>query len=102
MEIIRLLYRILEGVHSLTQYFTSTNQGMTLWFPRAQASLKSRVTHSKRGGRSLARRIGVANRDYHYLSHLEIDGGKRIYQHLSKCDIPRRRFLNFLGKQVYQ
>jgi len=27
--------------------------------------------------------IGVDNRDYHYLSHSEIDGGKRISQHLS-------------------
>jgi hypothetical protein len=31
----------------------------------------------------------VANRDYHYLSQVEIDGAKRIYQHLSKSDIPR-------------
>jgi len=27
-------------------------------------------------------RIDVANRDYHYLSQFEIDGAKRIYQHL--------------------
>ena len=27
--------------------------------------------------------LTVANRDYHHLSHSEIDGGKRIYQHLS-------------------
>ena len=26
--------------------------------------------------------IGVGNRDYHYLSQIEIAGGKRIYQHL--------------------
>jgi predicted nuclease of restriction endonuclease-like RecB superfamily len=29
-------------------------------------------------------RINVENRDYHYLSQFEIDGGKRIYQQLSK------------------
>jgi hypothetical protein len=29
------------------------------------------------------RRIGVDNRDYHSLSHFEIDGAKRISQHLS-------------------
>ena len=27
--------------------------------------------------------MGVGNRDYHYLSRFEIDGGKRISQHLS-------------------
>jgi len=27
--------------------------------------------------------IGVENRDYHHLSQTEIDGGKRISQHLS-------------------
>ena len=27
--------------------------------------------------------IDVANRDYHYLSRFEIDGGKRISQHLA-------------------
>jgi hypothetical protein len=27
---------------------------------------------------------GVENWDYHYLSHSEIDGAKRIYQHLSR------------------
>jgi hypothetical protein len=28
-------------------------------------------------------RISVENRDYHHLSQSEIDGGKRIYRHLS-------------------
>ena len=28
--------------------------------------------------------IGVANRDYHYLSQSEIDGAKRIYRHLPR------------------
>jgi hypothetical protein len=26
--------------------------------------------------------IGVANRDYHYISHFEIGSAKRIYRHL--------------------
>jgi hypothetical protein len=30
-------------------------------------------------------RIGVGNRDYHYLSRFEIDGGKRISRHLSEA-----------------
>jgi hypothetical protein len=30
------------------------------------------------------RKMTVANRDYHHLSHSEIDGAKRIYQHLSR------------------
>jgi len=36
--------------------------------------------------------IGVANRDYHYLSQFEIAGAKRISQHLStaaNCDSPK-------------
>jgi hypothetical protein len=32
-------------------------------------------------------RIGVANREHHYLSQFEIDGAKRISQHLSKSPI---------------
>jgi hypothetical protein len=34
----------------------------------------------------------VGNRDYHHLSHSEIGGGKRIYQHLSE---PKRTAVPF-------
>ena len=37
---------------------------------------------------SAASQIGVANRDYHQLSHSEIAGGKRISQHLSRPTCP--------------
>jgi hypothetical protein len=40
-----------------------------------------KVVNSVIGNRSF--QIDVANRDYHHLSHLEIDGGTRIYRHLS-------------------
>jgi hypothetical protein len=38
-------------------------------------------------GEATEYQITVANRDYHYLSQCEIDGAKRIYQHLS--DLPQ-------------
>ena len=36
-------------------------------------------------------RITVVNRDYHYLSQFEIDGAKRIYQHLSAQKVSTRQ-----------
>ena len=38
----------------------------------------------KGGATDIDFRIGVENRDYHHLSQFEIDGGKRISQHLSQ------------------
>jgi hypothetical protein len=43
---------------------------------------RNNLQNDKRANRKLAQ-IGVENRDYHYLSHFEIAGGKRISQHLS-------------------
>jgi hypothetical protein len=37
--------------------------------------------------------ITVENRDYHYLSQSDIDGGTRIYRHLSRIET----FLTILG-----
>jgi len=34
-------------------------------------------------GKNQSRRISIANRDYHYLSHFEIGGAKRIYKQQS-------------------
>src|SRR5258708_4014692 len=41
--------------------------------------------------------IGVDNRDYHYLSQVEIDGAKRISQHLSS-QAPKRRRLTRIDR----
>ncbi|MGB9243130.1 MAG: hypothetical protein WCC03_07240, partial [Candidatus Acidiferrales bacterium] len=44
--------------------------------------------------------IGVANRDYHYLSRFEIDGAKRIYQHLISVLIMNRT-IGLGGREVW-
>jgi len=42
--------------------------------------------------------LSVANRDYHYLSQIEIGGAKRISQHLSRS---RRPATDFLARRYF-
>jgi hypothetical protein len=54
--------------------------------PHAARAVQGSGEIAARRMNRLARRfrISVGNRDYHHLSHFEIDGAKRISQHLSR------------------